>query len=202
MSYSQNNEEEIILAELNRLNIQTGQFLDIGAWDGKKYSNTYRLAELGWNGVCVEPSPTAFPGLIKNHADNPLVTLVNAAVSPSQARLVQWFDSGGDAVSTTSEAHRLKWETGTNLKFTPFWIYTLPISELLNQFGFKFEFINIDVEGTNYELFSAMPWDRLDTTKVICVEHDGQHLAMLRQLVPMGFRQIGFNGENLLLSRD
>jgi FkbM family methyltransferase len=197
--YSQNNEEEIIIAEL--AHVGRGHFLDIGAWDGKTFSNTYRLAELGWGGCCVEPSPVAFLSLIKNHAGNPNIKLINAVIVAGDSKLVEWHDSAGDAVSTTSAAHRKKWETGTVLKFTTFLIYTMPVVELFKHLGFAFEFINIDVEDTNYELFSAMPWESLTQTKVICVEHDGFQDLMLQRLTPLGFRQIGFNGENLLLSR-
>lgn len=37
MAYSQNNEEEIIVAEFDRLGVKEGRFLDIGAWDGKGF---------------------------------------------------------------------------------------------------------------------------------------------------------------------
>jgi FkbM family methyltransferase len=201
MAYSQNNEEEIIVGEFARLNVQSGRFLDIGAWDGKGFSNTFRLAELGWRGVCVEASPTVFPGLIKNHAGNPLITLVNAAVAPAQAQLVEWYDSGGDAISTTNPAHRDKWEKGWKVKFTPFWVYTMPMIELFDKFGFDFDFINIDVESTNHEMFRALPWTALKQTKVICVEHDGNQHMMAQLAAQHGFHALGMNGENLILTR-
>lgn len=199
--YSQNNEEAIIIAELNRLNLQRGRVLDIGAWDGKTYSNSLRLIELGWEAVCVEPSPFVFPKLVETHRNRPQVSLVNAAIGPV-SKLVEWFDSGGDAVSTTSVAHRNKWEAGTALKFTPFWIYMLSVADFFNQFGTAFEVINIDVEGTNYDLFCAIPWESFTKTRIICIEHDTHHLDILKRMVLLGYRQIGFNGENLLLSRD
>lgn len=202
MAYSQNNEEQVIIAELGRMNVQSGRFLEIGAWDGKGFSNTYRLAELGWRGVCVEPSPSVFPALIKNHAGNPNITLVNAAVSPAQAKLVEWFDSGGDAISTTNPAHKDKWEKGWNAKFTSFWIYTMPLSTLFDQFGFDFDFINIDVESTNLELFRAVPWVALKQCKIICVEHDLRHQEMAQLVAQFGFSPIALNGENLILSRN
>ena len=199
--FSQNNEEEIILAEFARLGVQTGRFLEIGAWDGKCFSNTYRLAELGWKGVCVEPSPTVFPSLVKNHANNPLISLVNAAVSPHQAKLVEWFDSGGDAISTTSSAHKEKWEKGCKVKFTHFWIFTMPLAELFDNFGFDFDFINIDVESTNLELFRALPWAALKQTKLICVEHDSYQQEMSLLAGQHGFFPTHLNGENLILTR-
>lgn len=201
MAYSQNNEEEVIIAEFARLNVQSGRFLDIGAWDGKGFSNTFRLAELGWRGVCVEASPTVFPSLIKNHAGNPLITLVNAVVAPNQSKLVQWFDSGGDAISSTNPAHVAKWEAGWKVKFTPFWVYTMPILTLFDQFGFDFDFINIDVESTNLELFLALPWKALKQTKIICIEHDYHQNDMAQIAGQHGFRALSMNGENLILTR-
>lgn len=199
--YSQNNEEQIIVDEFARMNIPTGRFLDIGAWDGKGFSNTFRLAELGWSGVCVEASPTVFPGLIKNHAGNPRITLVNAVVSAHVPKLVKWFDSGGDAISTTDTAHRDKWAAGWKVNFSEFWVYTMPIAQLFEQFGFDFEFINIDVESTNLEMFCALPWERLSRTKVICVEHDGHQQMMADYASAHGFSPVGMNGENLILTR-
>ena len=201
MAYSQNNEEEVIVAEFARLNVPSGRFLDIGAWDGKGFSNTYRLAELGWRGVCVEPSPTVFPGLIKNHAGNDKIILVNAAVAPVHAKLVEWFDSGGDAISTTSPAHKDKWEKGWKVKYTAFWVYTMPMIALFDQFGFDFDFINIDVESTNIELFRALPWAALKHTKMICVEHDLHQQEMAQMAAAHGFLPLSMNGENLILVR-
>ena len=202
MSYSQNNEEALILSALEQLKISTGQFLDIGAFDGKDMSNTYRLAERGWKGVCVEASPNVFPALIKNYTGNHAVTLVNAAVTAAPAGgLVHWYDSGGDAVSSTSDAHRAKWDSGSNIKFSDFWVNTLPLAQLFEQFGYSFEFINIDVESANWELFIGLPWLQLKDTRVICVEHDGNESAMKAHAALYGFSAFERNAENLLFIR-
>merc|ERR1719215_1749023 len=37
-----------------------GMFLEIGARDGDFFSNTRRLEENGWTGICVEPFPSNF----------------------------------------------------------------------------------------------------------------------------------------------
>ena len=199
--YSQNNEEEIIVAEFKRMAVASGRFLDIGAWDGKGFSNTFRLAELDWSGVCVEASPTVFPGLVKNHAGNTKIILVNAAVSAGPAKLVEWFDSGGDAISTTSPAHKDKWEKGWKVNFSKFWVHTMPMIALFDQFGFDFDFINIDVESTNMEMFRALPWAALKHTKVICVEHDLNQHEMAKLAQKHGFHALSMNGENLILTR-
>ena len=58
--YSQNKEEQVILDYFGFLQ---GTFLDIGANDGVTFSNTKMLAERGWKGVLVEPSPKAYAKL-------------------------------------------------------------------------------------------------------------------------------------------
>jgi len=55
--FSQNDEEKHIV-RFFRDKIDKGSFLDIGAYNGKAFSNTHRLALNGWSGVCLEPSPS------------------------------------------------------------------------------------------------------------------------------------------------
>ena len=203
MSYSQNNEEEIIQSALTRLNVETGNFLDLGAHDGKWLSNTYRLSLEGWRGVCVEASPYVFPKLVATHRQNPNIKLVNAAVSTSkEGGLVEWFDSVGDGISTTSTEHKKKWEISPNVKFQPFWISTIPLRTVFAQFGTDYTVINIDVESTNLDIFMDLPWHAFTAaTKVICVEHDNHIGAMALHAEQFGFKAIATNGENLILSR-
>src|SRR5688500_627703 len=104
--YSQNGEEAVLRAHFagNRM----GRFLDIGAHDGRCLSNTYALACQGWGGVCVEPSPKAFSGLMEIHGERKNIELVNAAVADA-AGLAEFHDSNGDMVSTLSMDHRATW---------------------------------------------------------------------------------------------
>lgn len=45
-------------------NRRGGVFLDIGAYDGVKFSNScFFERELGWSGICIEPLPEAFAKL-------------------------------------------------------------------------------------------------------------------------------------------
>lgn len=200
MAYSQNDEEAVIVNLFEKLGVAQGRFLDVGAYDGKAFSNTMRLVELGWGGVCVEPSPSVFPALLKLHGDNPNIELVQAAVGV-HAGLIEFYDSGGDAISTTSVAHRDKWQKGWSVAYKKFHVFTVPLSALFVQFGHRFEFINIDVEATNWEIFSSLPFGLLPGTRAICVEHDNMIDRMLALAEPYGFQVEHTNGENLILAR-
>ncbi len=200
MSYSQNAEEKVILGLLDKAHCGMGRFLDVGAWDGRTFSNTLRLAELGWSGVCVEPSPTAFSGLLKVHQNNPEIILVNAAISASGGWL-DFYDAGGDAVSSSDPAHVARWTRDGGVKFTRFVLRSVSIGELFTKFGSNFTFINLDVESLNWTLFQAFPWEFLLHTKIVCVEHDGHIDEMTSLLAPHGFKKVEQNAENIILSR-
>jgi FkbM family methyltransferase len=198
MMYSQNDEERIIEGLLAQA--PPGRFLDIGAYDGKTFSNTLRLVELGWGGVCLEPSAGAFVRLLALHGDSDRVVLVNAAVA-AEARLVDFYDSGGDAVSTTVPAHVEKWESGSAVRFKRVMVFTLPIEQVFARFGHDFGFINLDVESQNLELLECLPFEKLTALRVVCVEHDGHQQAMCARAAAHGFRAVAENAENLILHR-
>jgi FkbM family methyltransferase len=198
--YSQNNEEEVILKECQRLSLTTGKLLDVGAYCTEAFSNSRALIEQGWQGVLVEPSPIPFMKLANAYAGNSNVVLVNAAVSPDKAKLVKWFDSNGDALSSTSPLHVAKWEAA-KVKFTVFYVYLLPMIDLFDQFGFNFDFINIDVEGANMDMFQALPWPALTGTRILCVEHDGRQLEMKALAARYGFHPLSLNAENIIFNK-
>ena len=55
--YSQNGEQKIILEYFQ--DKYKGKVLDIGANDGITLSNSRALIEKGWDGVLIEPAPSA-----------------------------------------------------------------------------------------------------------------------------------------------
>ena len=77
----------------------------------------------------------------------------------------------------------------------------MPMSALFKQFGYDFDFINIDVEGTNAEMFRALPRAALKQAKLICVEHDGCQHQMSQLAAANGFHALHRNGENLIFTR-
>lgn len=192
--YSQGNEEGIICEFFKD---KIGSFLDIGAFDGQTFSNTRRLAELGWAGVCVEPCPVAFTALLRLYAKNPGVKLLNAAISPD-GRITEFFFSGGDAISSMNLNHKTKWE-GQGVKYTPYTLKTMTVQEVLKYFGNQFTFLNLDVEGDNFEIFETIPLERLDKLKMICIEHDSKINEIEAIASGQGFKRLAENAENLIL---
>ncbi len=196
--YSQNLEEQWIA---DHFGDKVGKFLDIGAYDGKTFSNTLKLVENGWSGVCVEPSPTVIKELMSLHEVNGSVLIVNTAVTVNGG-LVTFYDSGGDAVSTVDENHKILWKDAVN--FTRVLVNSVTMTELFSAIGYEFDFINLDVEGINLELFSELPLGRLERCSALCVEHNGvseDRQDMMLRASLHGYRVTQTNAENLFFTR-
>ena len=195
MPNSQNGEEQVIA---DYFGTDTGRALDIGAYDGRTFSNTYALLERGWSGVLVEPDPVSFAGCIRNTAQM-RVTLVHAALAAERG-LVTLFSSGGDALSTTHEPHRRRWQRA-GVPFVPMLVPTITIQDLLVQCPPPYEFVSLDTEGTNLSILRTLPLSSMGT-RLICVEHDNQFAAIAEYCAQHGLtRELARNGENVLIGR-
>lgn len=194
--YSQNDEQFVIV---DFFGDRIGSFLDIGAYNGVTFSNTYRLLELGWSGVLVEPAPSTVAALRENvrRFGGDRAQVFECAVA-SRGGTIPFFDDGGGAVATTSPDHVRKWH---QVKYAECQVTAVTPDTLINMTRTDFDFINIDVEGTNVEVVRLMPWHRLPGCRLICVEHDNSDAAILDVLGPFEFKTLHRNGENLILAR-
>lgn len=194
--YSQSNEEEIILRYFERE--APGRLADIGAWSGRALSNSYRLIELGWGGVCVEPSPSACAELLKNHANHPQVVVVNCALA-AEPGWNEFADCGGDAVSTMSKSHRAVWD-GT-VKYQPMHLWAVTPKQLFERFPGPYRFLTLDTEGLNLPLLERIPLRSLGVD-LLCVEHEN-HLDRVREIAHAAglTDELLLNGENIILGR-
>lgn len=185
MSYSQGDEESVIL-ELEG----DGNYLDVGSYDGKTFSNIRALADRGWRGVCIEPAAHAFAAMLDDPP--PGAKLVHAVIGP-RTGLVSFLETK-DAVSTTSKAHARKWKQYAT--FVPAYTVSLRIQDLLADLPGPYRFISIDTEGTSMWLFRELAplLDELET-EMICVEHDGAAVHL------PGWKRVYSSAENVILRR-
>jgi len=196
--YSQGDEEEKILEYFSGQHPMTTRFLDIGAHDGLHFSNTYKLATLGWGGVCVEGSAHAFKYLVACHQHNSNIQCINKIIDVD-SHLASFYNSI-DNISSLSKEFISRWKDST---FVESQEQTLSINGLFDLIGIDFSFISIDIEGSTFDVFSKFNFDTLTKLQLICVEHDGgyhtQHI--LDVIKPFGFSLWHCSGENLLLGK-
>ena len=193
---SQSGEEDIILKHTASLPVK--RFLDIGAGDGKTFSNTYTLAQKGWGGVCVEPAPWNFDYLVKCYQERKDIFCVNAVVTATHTGLIDFYYTRGDHLSSTSLAHTRTWP---NVEFRPITGVGVKLHDLLDYFDEDFSFVSIDTEGTTMELLDAYKsHDRWDAVRVICIEVENSRQREEVNFVK-DFRQKEETANNVILAR-
>jgi FkbM family methyltransferase len=191
--YTQNEEETHIIQSLK--DIPNGRFLDIGAHDGITFSSTRKLFELGWSGVYVEPSPDVLPLLYKNAGSN--CTILPVAIGTSNVSM-DFYSSGGDMVGSLSSDHVNKWSN--YVKFSKTTVDVITVDELEKRVGREFDFIGIDVEGINLDVFNQFDWNKWNA-KCVCVEYESHKDHMINVMTKIGYKLIYVSPENLVFTK-
>lgn len=204
MKFSQNNEEDLILAYFGS---RVGTFLDIGANDGSTLSNTHALALLGWEGVCVEPSPTAFAKLSDLYKGNGRIELHNVAIDNDNGRKIL-HESGNHIgredfalLSTIVPTEMDRWK-GTKEVFKPVAVECVTFLSLLESSKHaEFDMISIDAEGLDFDIVSQIDLRQVNCSLLV-VEYNGKEEHRFVQYCrEYGMNLRHKNGENLLFSR-
>lgn len=173
MSFYSQLGEDAFLNETYFKNKKNGTYIELGALDGNKYSNTRFFEDtLQWCGILIEPNPTMYKYLETNRPNN---FLFNDLVSCHTENLkFKYYDNGDHtAVSgvenTLSQYHLDNWfnchadfqNTMTIKPKTLTEIITgTPVSHI--------DFLSLDVEGHEYEVLTS--WDFSIPIDLILIE--------------------------------
>ena len=184
--YSQNNEDNIIYTYFKnhyseRWNKRTEpehkfRLLEVGANDGKTFSNSLALIEEGFEAVLVEPSPKAFKLLEKLHEGNENVALHNYGFALFNGTQT-FYESGGykdgDDValySSLDEEEIKRWND--TVKFTEVEADFRTWVDFRNEHHETYDFISIDCEGFDLTLLKQMDLAQLEC-KCLIMEWNG-----------------------------
>lgn len=168
-----------------------GTFVEIGASNGKDYSNTCCLADDGWRGVYVEPVATLANACRQNHAKNK-VQVFTAAAGRVNANTPLWMiPEWGTA---TSNAHAA---AVISKKPEMFWSSIITLDTILMCAGIDkgFDLLVIDVDFGEIEVLSGFRIKHYQPKLVIIELHDeGQPLSdEIRQFAAPYFEGAGYD---------
>ena len=147
-------------------------YVELGAYDGKKFSNTWVLERcFGWHGLLIEGSPENFLKLRDNRHHNNV--LRHLAVCSAGGEGYVNFSSHGSAVSgddaAMSSSFKRKWgrHQGTNRVRVP----CQPLSQIMLEAGMPTAaFLSLDVEGAEHKVITTV---EPKAFRAILVEMDG-----------------------------
>lgn len=190
--YTQNEEEKFIVQHARGT-----RFLDIGAYDGETLSSTRELVNKGWSGVYVEPNPIVLDRL------RTVASLSNSDVLPVAVGTTcgtMPFYVTDDMLSSLDKAHTEKWEKSCNVVFNAIDIDVVDVEALAKRIGYHYDFLNLDVEGLNWDIFQQFDWSKWKFNTV-CIEYDSKLSEMQRVLESAGFRLVYISPENIVAVR-
>lgn len=153
-SYSQVKQDLWVLEML--YNKTGGFFLDIGAYDGVEFSNSYLLEkDFNWNGLCVEAHPATFSLLKQNRK----CLCANFAVTDFCGEIS--FDNNqslGSKISDSQNGHIVS---------------AIDFKQLFLNFDIpnEIDYMSLDIEGNETKALSKFPFDT-HKCRLITVEHN------------------------------
>lgn len=172
-----------------------GFFVEFGACDGLHFSNTLHLErDLGWHGILAEPNKSYFRSLKKNRN----VALDNRAVWTESGLDVDFTEvsAGGLSGLTNSFRSSKSLNKRTTIGAISYKVRTISLNDLLesHKCPFKFDFLCIDTEGSEFEILKKFDFDKYNP-KVIVIEFYGSEESKLISefMTEFGYRQVVFS---------
>ena len=171
------------------------RFLQVGAFDGRANDAIQPLVrQFGLRGIVVEPQAQVLDALQANYADQPQVALVNAAIADTNGTRDFYTTAHGPIQQASfSRTHLIKHGVSPS-DIVSARVRCVTIPSLLQEHGMdRCDLIQIDAEGSDYEIVRAVPFD---TVKPLVIRFEHAHMTgdecaeCLELLVSHGFRFI------------
>jgi len=197
--YSQFSQDEFIHTFLFP-HEKNGVFVDIGAHDGKTYSNTlFFERHRGWTGVCIEPMPDIFAQLRANRS---CVCIEGCICDKKDRDYIEFLRVHSSAINTemlsgilenyeTAHLERVEREVSSSQGWTEIIkVKCYNLNELLAGLGlFYINYLSIDTEGGELDILKSIDFDRF-MINVIEVENNYNDPNFEIFMQAKGFRKI------------
>lgn len=190
MYYSQIGQDKFVDDFFNKK--ENGIFIDIGANDGIKLSNTYFLEnERKWTGICIEPRKEEFLKLINNRK----CKSINIAVSDFDGK-AEFYNITGypDMLSGLKQDYDPKHlerankeinECGGNLTTTE--VNVCKLQTILDEYKItNIDYCSIDVEGAELSIVKSIDFNRINI-KLFSIENNYNTNDVEKYLLNWGY---------------
>jgi FkbM family methyltransferase len=146
---------------------RNGFFVEFGACDGMAVSNTVLLErKFDWKGILAEPARGWHEHLRKYRGS----TIDTRCVTSMSGGRVQFLEAASLGTSSTRNDHVYLGEVGASYE-----VETVTLEDLLVQHNSPsvIDFLSVDTEGNEKEVFSGFDFDRYRFNFICVEEHEG-----------------------------
>lgn len=163
--------EDMILRHLLGSDKMNGFYVDVGAFHPTLFSNTYFFYLNGWRGINIEARPGS-----KTLFDRVRPRDINLEVGISGERgTMTYYFIGDDSPMNSFSADFLREIKMLDQVSKQISIATVPLRDVLERHltdGQAIDFMNVDVEGRDFEVLESNDWKRF-RPRFIVVEDEG-----------------------------
>jgi FkbM family methyltransferase len=145
---------------------ETGFYVDVGAFDPFRYSNTYAMYRRGWRGINIEPNPEAV-ALFRRHRGRD----INLPIAISREEGTASFTVDSACSGIDDDTHVYKDRNGGAPRIA---VKTRPLNAVLEEHvpkGTPIDFMSIDCEGHDRTVLESNDWSRFRPRVLLCEEH-------------------------------
>ena len=167
-SYSQEGEDMILDRIFNRK--KEGFYIDVGAHHPKRFSNTYYFYKRGWRGINIEARPGSKKIFDKHR---PQDINLEIAVSSENKTLIYYMFNDPALNGFSENVARSTAGLGDYKILNKIELKTQPLRDILYEHlseNEQIDFLNIDVEGLDYDVLLSNDWTKYRPSVILVEE--------------------------------
>lgn len=163
---------------------RSGYYVDVGAADGERISNTKLFDEMGWKGVCIDPSAA--------HMEKRTCQVFRQPVS-RESGLRVLFDASGDQGGIVGPSGAGA-NPGAASRAKTVELVTATLDEILAKANAPryIDYMSVDIEGAEYDALLGLSLDRYEVG-AFTIEHNfeaGKREAIRKLLESKGYVRV------------
>lgn len=174
--------DDIVIDDLLK-NKKKGFYVDVGAYDPSRFSNTKRFYLRGWRGINIEPDPARIQDF---YIQRPRDINLNIGIGNKNSTM-KFYKFIPNTLSTFSGKRAKEYQKQCFKLLETRSILVQKLADTLEKHikKEKVDFFSIDTEGFDLEVLKSNNWKKFKP-KVICIEEDNTE----KFLVDIGYTKV------------
>lgn len=147
--------------------------VDVGAHDGKYLSNSWPFIEAGWKAIAIEPLPSVYDELVRNHRSHKNVTCLNIACADKPGKLPLYIGADGEKGQMSTLCTDDNEWFRQNRSSESIIVEVETLTHVLDQHRWpnNFTVLLVDAEGMDYEVLLGLDFNKYQPRIIVTEEY-------------------------------